>query len=279
MLTSSPTRTRSWDARVSFVVLLVFSCALFWVHSWWVLLAYLFGVLIGMRIYGLRLTAAFKVLIPLWIMLGVSILFSSFALSGQISALMPALGDYWSGLFDQLGWDLQTHFSLIGSWGFFPAGALRGVFFAGRIACISLATLLVIATTSERDIIVGLTSLLHPFSKRYRWACELPVTIALTLAFIPMIYDEFLRVAQSSRARGAALDEGAFIVRLRAWTSVFSPMFIGLFRRAERIARALDARAFGAAPRTTLTHANLHASEIILGCVLCIGFIFAAYMW
>ncbi|WP_239442900.1 energy-coupling factor transporter transmembrane component T [Gordonibacter sp. An230] len=47
---------------------------------------------------------------------------------------------------------------------------------------------------------------------------------------------------------------GSLWERLRAWQTVLIPLFVGLFRRADALAVAMDARCYGAEPCRTSLH-------------------------
>ena len=70
--------------------------------------------------------------------------------------------------------------------------------------------------------------------------------------------EEFNRVANAQRSRGARLDEGGAIARVRLWGNVLVPMLVGLFRRAGVLAQAMEARCYGSAARRTSLHGDEH---------------------
>ena len=57
------------------------------------------------------------------------------------------------------------------------------------------------------------------------------------------------RICRTQTARGAAFDEGSVLRRVRAWASVLTPVVVGLFRRADRVAESMDARLYGSSAR------------------------------
>ena len=76
-------------------------------------------------------------------------------------------------------------------------------------------------------------------------------------------------------ARGAAFAEGGLWERLRAWQTVLIPLFVGLFRRADSLAVAMDARCYGA-PDVVRTSFAPRRFSALSGCVLAAGLLACA---
>ena len=69
--------------------------------------------------------------------------------------------------------------------------------------------------------------------------------VSIALRFIPVTAEEFAQVRAAQWARGASFSTGSIIERLRAWQTVLIPLFVGLFRRADNLAVAMEARCYG----------------------------------
>ena len=93
---------------------------------------------------------------------------------------------------------------------------------------------------------------------------------AVVRIYAPCKAEELARVRDAQWARGAAFSEGGLRARLGAWQTVFVPLFVGLFRRADALAVAMDARCYGTSdvPRTSLARRRLTAGDV---CVLVAG--------
>jgi energy-coupling factor transport system permease protein len=79
------------------------------------------------------------------------------------------------------------------------------------------------------------------------------VGFTMTMAFrlVPVFLDSALAVVQAQRCRGLDFDRGSVWQRLRRYTPVIVPVFMGALRRADHMAMALEARGFQSArPRT-----------------------------
>ena len=103
---------------------------------------------------------------------------------------------------------------------------------------------------------------------------------SIALRFIPVSMDEFQRVSSAQRARGANLDEGGVIERVKNWGSVLVPMLVGLFHRAGVLAQAMEARCYGGCSRRTSLHGdeNLGAAAVALTLLLCAAIVSAALL-
>ncbi|WP_165052842.1 energy-coupling factor transporter transmembrane protein EcfT [Adlercreutzia sp. ZJ305] len=151
------------------------------------------------------------------------------------------------------------------------ADPLRGCFLGARIVALVLASFAVSLTSTSTELANALASLLRPARRLGLPADDVAAACSVALRFIPLMYEELIRVRDAQWSRGAAFD-GGLAARLRAWGGVFVPVLVGLFRRADVLAQAMDARCYGAGPRTALSPRRLTArSAIVLagGCALC----------
>ena len=187
------------------------------------------------------------------------------------SAAPPALGDVSAGVL--AAWEPVA---LIGSFGLVPAGLARGLFFAVRIVLLVVASLTVTYTTTSTELTDALGFFLRPLKRLGVPTDDIAMVFSLALRFIPVTAEEFGRVHDAQWARGASFAEGSLWERLRAWQTVLIPLFVGLFRRADSLAVAMDARCYGApdVERTSLApRAFSGRSGLVLavGLLACIG--------
>ena len=77
--------------------------------------------------------------------------------------------------------------------------------------------------------------------------------ITIALRFIPTLFEETGRIIKAQKSRGAEFDEGGLMKRAKAYIPVLIPLFVIIFRRAESLAVAMEARGYnGGAGRTRL---------------------------
>ncbi len=230
------------DPRVKLVLLLVVSITLFVVDRWLGIALIAAVIFACMFASGVELRRYFAHLVPLYVLLGFTIFFSA------------------------------TSFGLE-SVGFTGEGLNRGCLYAARILLVVLASLVVSYTTTDTALTTALAQLMAPLRKLHVPVDDIAMTLTLALRFIPVFADELETLKRAQRSRGAALDSGGLGARLRAWGAIMIPLFVGLFRRADQLAQAMDARCYGLSdkPRTSLA-----AREFTLrnGVILLVGLLF-----
>ncbi len=142
------------------------------------------------------------------------------------------------------------------------AGLTRGIFFAARIVVLVVGTTLLTLTTSPVELAGGVERALGPLKWLRVPVAELAMTLTIALRFIPTTAEEAERVVTAQSARGARFDEGGLITRARAWIPVLVPLFLNLFRRADELAIAMEARCYqGAEGRTRLNESRMGPRE------------------
>lgn len=263
------TAVHACDARVKIVLLAAYSVTLFLVSTWagLGLCLLLFAAIAVVSRVPLR--RFFGLLVPVYVIVAFTVLFNGFTFdvvhaTGQVQA---ALGDVSAGVF--ASW---APVPLIGSFGLVPAGFARGCFFALRIVLLVVASLVVTYTTTSTDLTNALGDFLKPLKRIGVPSDDIAMVFSLALRFIPVTAEEFGRVHDAQWARGASFVEGSLWERLRAWQTVLIPLFVGLFRRADSLAIAMDARCYGA-PDVERTSLAPRAFSLSSGVVLAIGLV------
>jgi energy-coupling factor transport system permease protein len=152
-------------------------------------------------------------------------------------------------------------------------GLREGIFFAVRIVLLVVGTSLLTLTTSPVELASGIERVLAPL----RWVRvpvgDLAMTLTIALRFIPTTVEEADRIVTAQTARGARFDSGGPITRARAYLPVLVPLFFNLFRRADELATAMEARCYrGAETRTHLRESRMRAADwaalVLCGSVL-----------
>lgn len=143
------------------------------------------------------------------------------------------------------------------------AGLILLVRFAGLILVIGLATF----TLSTSEMTQGLNRLFRPLSDIGIQAQDLVMMVQVTLRFLPMLAQSAERIAKAQASRGADWDnpKGNLLVRIRQVTPVIIPLFLASLHRAENMALAMDARAYGSSPeRTSLVELHFTPQDALL---------------
>lgn len=140
-------------------------------------------------------------------------------------------------------------------------GLERGLFFALRIVILVLGTTLVTLTTSPVALTDGIARMLSPL-ERFRFpATDVAMMLSVALRFIPTTAEEAETIVVAQAARGAKFGEGNPLRRARAYAPVLVPLFVALFRRANDLALAMDARCYRGTGRTRLHESRLGPAD------------------
>lgn len=220
------------DPRAKLLVTFFLVAALFTVKSW-----YLALVLCAVMI-GICLSAHVK-------------------LGTFLRMLKPVL---WIGAFTLV----VNSFSFVGGFHFIFPGFMRGAFFVVRLFVVMGSTALVTLTTSPVALTDGIAIMMRPLAYIHVPVEDVAMMISIGIRFIPTIAEEIDRIILAQTARGAVFNEGSILKRARAWIPVLIPLFVGLFRRADALARSMDARCYTGIGRTHLRELKLRASDVVL---------------
>lgn len=94
---------------------------------------------------------------------------------------------------------------------------------AVRIVALIAGTSLLTYTTSPIVLTDAIEALLKPFAKLHLPVHELAMMMTIALRFIPLLIDETEKIMNAQKARGAMLDNGKFMDRIKALVPVLIP--------------------------------------------------------
>ncbi len=117
-------------------------------------------------------------------------------------------------------------------------GLADGATLGLRLLVMALAVFLWLYTTESRDIVQGFVRLGLPFS----WG----LSLSLALRYIPTVGRDYQIITQSQQARGLDPQAKRGLARVRALLPGLLALIVTSFRASENMARALEARAYGA---------------------------------
>ena len=131
-------------------------------------------------------------------------------------------------------------------------GVLTCLLIACRLLLMMAGMSLVTLTTMTLDLTEAFERLLSPFARIGVPAHEIGMIMGIALRFMPQFATELANVYHAQISRGAALD-GSPVKGLRMLSSVTIPLFASVFRHAETLSAAMDARCYhGEEGRTRL---------------------------
>jgi energy-coupling factor transport system permease protein len=163
----------------------------------------------------------------------------------------------------------------IGPVGLDPQGVMTGLFFAARIVLLVVGTSLLTLTTSPVRLADALERLMRPLEIVRFPAGEVAMMLTVALRFIPTTAEEAEKIMVAQVARGARFDKGGPLKRARAYVPVLVPLFVNLFRRADELATAMEARCYrGGTGRTRYTESRMTLTDqaaLLIGVFVMIG--------
>ncbi|WP_241158102.1 energy-coupling factor transporter transmembrane protein EcfT [Adlercreutzia sp. ZJ138] len=261
------------DARVKLVLLAAYSVALFLIQTWLGLLCAFFLLAGAIALAKLPVSRIAGMLVPVYVIVLFTVLFNGFALDVS-AATDRVVASGLAGVSAGVLADWQP-VVLVGNFGWYPAGFARGCFYAVRIVLLVAASLVLCFTTTSTKLTDALNSFLKPLRSFGVPIDDAAMIFSLALRFIPVTAEEFERVRVAQLSRGAKFDVGALQEKLRAWQTVLIPLFVGMFRRADSLAHAMEARCYGmpGVARTSLHDSSIplaHVAALIAGLLTCI---------
>ena len=166
----------------------------------------------------------------------------------------------------------------------YPEGVRYAILMAVRVMALIAGTSLLTYTTSPIVLTDAIENLLRPLGKLHFPVHELAMMMTIALRFIPTLIDETEKIMNAQKARGAMLDTGSFMQRVKALVPILIPLFLSAFRRADELAMAMECRCYhGGEGRTRLKVLQFGKEDvlcavvltILLGIIVCTRFLFA----
>ncbi len=144
------------------------------------------------------------------------------------------------------------------------SGFFTAVFMAVRIVCLIMSSSILTYTTVPTMLTDAIEKLLSPLKVFKIQVHTLAMMMTLALRFIPTLIEEIERITNAQKARGADLENGKFIERIKALVPILIPLFISAFRRAYELAFAMSCRCYtGGEGRTRMKQMKLRASDFL----------------
>lgn len=122
-------------------------------------------------------------------------------------------------------------------------GLMNGLIYSVRLGILILLAAMLTLTTSPMEITDALDRFLKPLQKLGISTHEFTMMITLSLRFIPTLLFEADKLQKAQVSRGATF-EGNIFQRIKSVIPLILPLFISVFRRADELALAMDARCY-----------------------------------
>ena len=140
----------------------------------------------------------------------------------------------------------------------YAEGLRYAILMAVRVMALIAGTSLLTYTTSPIVLTDAIEQLLKPLGRLHFPVHELAMMMSIALRFIPTLIEETDKIMNAQKARGAMLDNGSMMERVKALVPVLIPLFISAFRRADELAMAMECRCYrGGDGRTRMKQLHL----------------------
>lgn len=215
------------------------------------LVAYIVLIFCSFNFYALALAALFAISVVLLSKVPVGLFLKSLKTIILIVAITSVLN-----LFYGVGEPLFQ-------WWIFTVtldGIFNAVFVTVRIICLVVVSSALTFTTSPTDLTDALERLLKPLTVFHISVHEIAMMMTIALRFVPTLLEETDKIMSAQKARGADMESGNLIRRIKALIPVLVPLFVSSFRRAYDLAMAMECRCYrGGKGRTRLK--QMHFAE------------------
>ena len=154
-------------------------------------------------------------------------------------------------------------------------GVLTAVYMSLRIAMLILCSSMLTYSTSPTELTDAIERLFSPL-KLFRLDVHLlAMMMTIALRFIPTLLEETDRIMSAQKARGADLESGGLLQRVRSLMPVLIPLLISSFRRAGELADAMECRCYhGGKGRTRMKQMHMRPMDFVS--ILVVAVLFGA---
>jgi len=155
-----------------------------------------------------------------------------------------------------------THVTLINRT-VYREGIIFGAAMGLRISWMVVAAFIFVATTDQRDQVLGMVNLGLPYS--------IGLSFAIAFRYVPTIISNLEMIKDAQKARCLDFSQGGFIERIKRHVPIMLPLFITSVRSATDLALALETRGYGAGYERTsvrqleFTKVDWFVSFIVIG--------------
>ncbi|WP_316610692.1 energy-coupling factor transporter transmembrane component T, partial [uncultured Ruminococcus sp.] len=93
---------------------------------------------------------------------------------------------------------------------------------------------------------------------------EIAMMMTIALRFVPTLLEETDKIMAAQKARGADMESGGLMKKIKALVPVLIPLFVSAFRRAYELAMAMECRCYrGGDGRTRMKVLRMRALDYI----------------
>ncbi len=142
-------------------------------------------------------------------------------------------------------------------------GLATAAFLAVRIVCLIVGSSMLTYTTGPTTLTDALERLMKPLRVLKVPVHELSMMMTIALRFIPTLIEETDKIMSAQKARGADMESGGLMKRIKAMLPILIPLFASSFTRAYDLAMAMECRCYqGGGGRTRMKTLHIAARDV-----------------
>jgi len=143
------------------------------------------------------------------------------------------------------------------------SGLAEGGLVVLRFLCLIVAAVILTMTTTPARMIAAIKFFLRPLKVLRVPVDDIAVMMMLAMRLMPLLLMEKERIETAQKARGYDLRGAAMAVRLKAFMALTKTVLLGVFRRADELASAMEARSYSRGKRTTFVELKMRSADYI----------------
>ena len=117
-------------------------------------------------------------------------------------------------------------------------------------------------TTTPTELTDALERIMKPLKVLHVRVHEIAMMMTIALRFVPTLLEETNKIMSAQKARGADLESGGLMQRIKALIPILIPLFVSSFRRAYDLAMAMECRCYhGGEGRTKMKQLHMAARD------------------
>lgn len=144
-------------------------------------------------------------------------------------------------------------------------GLVQAIFLTIRLALLIMGASLLTLTTTPNQLTDGLEKMFGFLNKIHVPVHEIAMMMSIALRFIPILTEETDKIMKAQMARGADLESGNLIQKIKSLVPILVPLFVAAIRRANDLAMAMEAKCYNGSEGRTKMKPLLYQKEDKVG--------------
>lgn len=152
-------------------------------------------------------------------------------------------------------------------------GIFNSILIAFRIVSLILISSVLTFCTSPTQLTDAIERLLKPLTYIKVPVHDFAMMMTIALRFVPTLLEETDKIMSAQKARGADMESGGIMQRVKALIPVLIPLFVSAFRRAFDLATAMESRCYTGGEGRTKMKILKFGKEDVIALVFAVAFL------